>query len=444
MCQRLLVKRHWSGWAGVPIFRKDERLHVSHRSLLWFADFRHLLTGQFVSQVADAAASLVIARELLFTGSDGPTPELLMQAVVSAAVPLFLGGPMGGLLSDRWPRQRLLVAGQVVRALLVGAVAVSLSVGATPALLLCFVLLQCLARVLYTARAAAVRHVVRQHELIVADSTVLIAGVVAGLGGVVLSVASMRVHSLLALLVAALLHVAASYRFDAIRTWLGGDGRSPTLKWRFAFAQFRCGKTRYSLLATSLHRFGVGVVLASTALLLDDELRQGASGYALALSAAGAGSFVGSMSAEALNERIPHKSLTVMAYLAAGSSVAVAVVVGSPTVMVASLGLSALSFQVLRIASDATIQANALKGSCGRVFAVYDIVFNSSFLAGLMAGLALSDTTSPQTATAIVPLFFVLAGVVFAVMPRTSASFSDTRGSAHPTTRNRMIFRPST
>lgn len=437
------MKSRWLVRAKQTTFRKDDRLRVSHHSLLSFPDFRRLLTGQSFSQIADAMSSLVIAREVLFTSSNGPTPELLMQAVVSAAIPLFLGGPIGGFLSDRWPRQRLLVSGQIVRALFVGAVAVSLLVGATPALLLCFVVLQCLARVLYTARSAAVRHVVRQHELVVADSTVFIAGVVAGLVGVALSVALMRVHSVVALLLAFLLHLVASYRYDAIRTWMGGDGNSTTLKWRFAVAQFRCGKTRYSLLATSIHRFGVGVVLAGAALLLDEELRQGASGYALALGVAGVGSFVGSMLAEALNERVPHKSLTVMAYLVAGTSVAVAALVGSPAFVLASLGLSALSFQVLRIASDATIQANALKGSCGRVFAVYDIVFNSSFLLGLLAGLSVSDHTAPLKAIALVSPFFGLAGVVFAVMPRTSASFSDTRGSAHPTTRNRSVVRPS-
>jgi F0F1-type ATP synthase assembly protein I len=107
------------------------------------------------------------------------------------------------------------------------------------------------------------------------------------------------------------------------------------------------------------------------------------------------------------------------------------------------LGTVAAAFQVLRIASDATIQANALKGSCGRVFAVYDIVFNSAFLVGLMVGLVLGENLGPGPALVSVVPFFVLGGATFSVMRRSPAAFSDTRGTGHPTTHNRMVTRPS-
>lgn len=441
-CQGLVVRSPWCRKARLEILRRNEQLHVSHFSLLSFPDFRRLLTGQLLSQSADAMTSLVIASAVLFSSKDGPTTELLMQAVISAAIPLFLGGPLGGFMADRWPRHRLLVLGQIVRSLLVAATVLSIVVDSTPMLLTCFIALQCLARVLYTARAAAVRHVVRQHELIVADSTVLITGVVAGLVGVALAMAVLQVHSVAALILASVLHFIAAYRYDAIRAWIGGNGKSPTLKWRFAFAQFKCGKTRYSLLATSAHRFGIGVALASTALFLDDDLGRGASGYGMALGAAGIGSFIGSIAAEALNERLPHKSLTVASYLVAGAAMIIATVLGSSLVMLVGTGLAAMAFQVLRIASDATIQANALKGSCGRVFAVYDIMFNSSFLAGLLAGLHLSDGTSPQATIMLTVFYFPIAAVIFALMPRAKTTLGDVRGSGHPTTRKRTLVRP--
>jgi len=425
------------------MFRKDGRLRVSHFSLLGLVDFRRLLSGQFVSQSADAVTSVVMARAVLFSSADGPTPQLLMQAVVSAAIPLFIGGPIGGFLADRLSRQRLLVCGQVVRSLLVVVVALAMFGNIVPLLLGCFVVLQCLSRILYTARSAAVRHVVRQHELVVADALILITGVIAGVTGVGLAVALMQIHAVVALAVALSMHFAAAYFYDAIRAWMGGDGIASTTRWWFALSQFGCGKTRYSLLATSVHRLGVGVAIASSALWLDDVSGRGASGYAMALAASGLGSFVGSTSAEALNERIPHKNLTVLTYLVAGVAMSVGFVTGSSVSVVIGLGVAAAAFQVLRIASDATIQANALKGSCGRVFAVYDIVFNSSFLVGLLVGLQVSQDIGPGAVLISLVPFFVIGGVAFSVMRRSPAAFSDTRGSGHPTTRNRRLARPS-
>jgi hypothetical protein len=79
----------------------------------------------------------------------------------------------------------------------------------------------------------------------------------------------------------------------------------------------------------------------------------------------------------------------------------------------------AFCFQNLRVCSDATVQANAMKGSCGRVFAAYDMAYNLSFLLGLVAGLAASSAATSHTVLAMSASSFICGAVIFACMRRT-------------------------
>lgn len=413
----------------MELVRRDEQLHVTRRSLLRLADFRRVVLGQFISQSADAAMLLLLAKQLLFTGADGPTPVLLAQAVLSSAAPLVLVGPIAGLVADKWARKQVLVSGQAIRSVLALATIAVVVFHLHLALIAVFVLSLCASRLLYTARIASVRHLVRQHELVAADSLMSIVGVIAGLIGGMVFASLVRLSAVLVLVAVAIGHFAAAYAYDQTRSWLGGEGETSTLRWRAVLAQLSCGKTRYAVLATSTHRCLVGVTVACVSMNLDGRTGGSASGYAATVGVAGLAGFIGSLTSEWANEHLRRRALTIGVFAASGLVLVPVQFVNSPMLCLAIIGLIAFCFQNLRVASDATIQANAAPGSCGRVFAAYDVAFNLTYVGGLLVGLSLSSNISSEVGLmACAPLFFVGA-IVFAVIER-DVRIGDTQDAA--------------
>lgn len=402
----------------MELTRHADHLHVSRRSLLKFTDFRRVVTAQFVSQIADALMLVVLARTLLFADPDGPTPVLLAQAAMTGATPLVLAGPIGGFVADRWPRRQILVSGQALRACLGLCAAVAVAFDSKQVALVVFVCGLCATRILFTARIASVRHLVRQHELVAADSLMLIVGVVAGALGAALFGVTLMCGSVGQLVIVSIGHFAAAYGFDRTRAWLGGEGETNAIRWRAVTDQLACGKTRYALASTSTHRLLVGVIVATVALDIDGRTDGSASGYALTLATAGVAAFAGSVTSEWVNERIPRRPLTVGCFAGACCTVTPLPLVPGPVPRLAAVAILVFLFQNLRVASDATIQANAAAGSCGRVFAAYDIAFNLAYVVGLIGGLAIASNFSVEVAFGIVgPLYLIGAGA-FALLER--------------------------
>ena len=421
------------------LVRRGELLHVTRRSLLKFGDFRRVVLGQFISQASDALMLVVLAKSLLFAGADGPTPVLLAQAALSGAIPLVIAGPIAGYLADRWPRKQILVSGQGIRALLALSAGLAVYVSATTATLVVFVCCLCATRVLFTARVASVRHLVRQHELVAADSLMLIVGVVAaGIGASIFAISSV-LGSVGQLLLVAAGHFLAAYCFDRTRAWLGGDGETSGIRWRAVFTQLSCGKTRFAVLSTGMHRALVGMLVASVALDVDHRTDGAASGYALALGVAGAAGFLGSVTSEWMNERMPRRVLTVGCFAAAGCAVASVFVVPGIVGRLAAVGICVFLFQNLRVASDATIQANAAPGSCGRVFAAYDITFNLSYIGGLLAGLALSTNVSIPVSLGIIAPLYLAGSFGFAFLEREDSRRIVVQDSSSSAPRNDVL-----
>jgi predicted MFS family arabinose efflux permease len=92
--------------------------------------------------------------------------------------------------------------------------------------------------------------------------------------------------------------------------------------------------------------------------------------------------------------------------------------ISGPAPHLVAAGVVVFLFQNLRVASDATIQANAAPGSCGRVFAVYDVAFNLAYVAGLVGGLAITTTSSVHITLGTVGPLYLVGAVTFALLER--------------------------
>ena len=426
--------------------RVSSAIHVRRRDLFKYPDFRNAIGGQFVSQSSDALASLTLAQLLLFKFSEGPSITALTSALIASALPLLLVGPIAGHLADRLPRKLLLCRGNALRGTitLCGLFATTESTRWFGYVI--FGLLVALTRILYTARASSLAQLVRKHELVAADSTSLILSVIAGAIGAGIGTGISGSMPIVALVVAGSGHIFASWLFGRISIPLGGGDQSDKhCDFRSLASQFVSVKTRFAILATSLHRLMLGVCIASIALMVDRSYHLQTTGYVTVLGFSAAGSFTGSITAEWLSERYPRRSITVMSFVLAATAIGTAAVFENPRVGLVAVAICSLSFQNLRIRSDATIQANASKEKVGRIFAAYDVLYNAAFLSGCAIGILASGVLKYSEILSLVTVGYACNAAIFLRMrdgkrsenqahPSITASFNNRLSSVEPDT----------
>jgi hypothetical protein len=85
----------------------------------------------------------------------------------------------------------------------------------------------------------------------------------------------------------------------------------------------------------------------------------------------------------------------------------------------------AFLFQNLRVCTDATVQKNATKGAGGRVFAMYDLLSNMSFLIGLLCGLITMPAIGATAVFATLIGVFGFWSTVFGLMNRNETDDSE-------------------
>ena len=361
---------------------------------------RRLLGGQVLGQTADATLSMILASELLLAHSDGPTNTRLVHMVIAAAIPLLCAGPLAGYLSDHFSRRSILVSGQVVRMLSATMLLLSLHLDWSTVTIGLWAVGLCTNRVLYNARIASLRHVVRDHELVAANSLSLSLGSVSGVLGASIGVASLRLLGASALTLVILGHASAMVTWCRIRAILGGGAEHQHVRWSVVVEQFRHSKTRYSMVATSLHRLIFGCILAATALRVDSLATGTTIAFGSVIAANGLGSFLGTLSAEWVNEHLHRKPLTVATFAITSAFTGVSCAFDDRFIYLANVILVAFLFQNLRLCTDATIQSNARRGAGGRTFAAYDLSYNLAFLLGVLIALSFESDFGGETVLA--------------------------------------------
>ena len=376
------------------ILRRQAKEHVSRRDVLRRRDFRTAMAGQMSSQVADAMTSLGLAQVLLFDLNPGDTTLAFLRGLLLAAFPLLFVGPLAGFVADRFARQQLLVMGQLLRAVftlgaIVAAVTERQVVGYVT-----FGLLLLVTRVLYTVRATAIPRLVESHQLVAADSLSLLFSMMAGFVGVAVAAGIERLDVRAVFVVAVVLHVASSYLYRRVRVALGGGRDVASHRdWRAAAMQLRNHKVRFAIASSGGGKLLLGMSYACVALVIDARFAIEASGYAAVFGVAGAGSFLGTLTAEWVIERVPRKSVSVLAAVASGLAVSGSLLVDSFVTAMAAIVVASFAFQNVRVCNDAAVQSSVDSASLGRVFAAYDVVYNLSFVIGAAAALTVGIDT---------------------------------------------------
>jgi MFS family permease len=344
-------------------------------------------------------------------------------------------GPFAGVLLDRWRRQRVLVVSNLVRAGWIAVVAAEMAAGSGGIWFYASALVVVsISRFVLSALSAALPHVVPENGLLTANALSSTAGgVVATLGGALaiglrgLIGSSGGDYAVLAL-VSAVLYAAAAvparpFEPDALGPDEAERARRETVPEvaRGLLAGLRHLGARpqalSALLAITVHRLAYGVTLVCSLLLYrnyfasDGFFRAGLGGIAQAVAAVGVGTALAAVVTPFAARRLGYVRWPVALLLAAAAvQVALALPYRIALMLVAALLLGFVA-QGIKICVDTIVQRDVDDAFRGRVFAVYDMLFNVTLViaAVLTSAVLPADGHSPASVVAIAGAYALTA-----------------------------------
>jgi len=399
------------------------------RTLLRHRGFPRLYATRLLSQTADGIFQASLAGAILFDPEHQTDARRVAAGFAVVLLPWSVVGPFAGVLLDRWQRARVLVLANVVRVGFIGAeVAVLLGAGPTgvPFFLAALAVIG-VNRFYLSALSASLPHVVDPDELVMGNgvsttSGTLLTAAGAGLGLAVRSVAGTGdAGNATVAACAAVLYLAAAAVARGFPVTLLGPGQpaaQSTLATTLgrALSGFRGGLRHLgqrpaastALLAIGAGRFCYGLTSVATILLYRNYfhgqglLRSGLTGLVQVVVAAGVGAVLAAAVTPLAVRRVA-KPWWIVTMLS--GSAAVVLGLGLPFTKAALL-LAGLLFgftaQSAKICVDTIVQENVEDAFRGRVFSVYDTVFNVAFVAAAVLGAVELPRSGKSVAVLIV------------------------------------------
>ncbi len=412
------------------------------RQLIRLPGFRSLLTVRLAGQFADGVFQASLAGAILFNPERAAHAADIAAGFAVLLLPYSVIGPFAGVLLDRWSRQRVLLGANLIRALLVCGVAGEIAAGVhgEPFYLSALVVVS-VNRFVLSALSAAQPHVVPYEQLVSSNAISTTAGALAtsGGGGTAIVIRALVGHgnagyATIALGAAACYTLAglAALRFAARQ--LGPDDRTRAhaesvrnvLRGMLAGARHIHGRpaVRRAFVVIGVQRFFYGVTAICTLLLYRNYftdhglLRAGLAGLGQVVLAIAVGGGLAALITPAASRRWGYVRWSAGLLVLAG---VVEVGLGVPfrldTFLPAAM-LLGLSAQGVKICVD-TITAQQVDDEFrGRVFSIYDTVFNVVFVAaGVLTALVLPENGRSTGALVVIAAGYAATGLCYLLTP---------------------------
>lgn len=417
------------------------------RQLLRQRWFRRLFAVRVTGQFADGFLQIALASFVLFSPERQPDAPAIALALTAVLLPYSVLGPFVGVFLDRWSRRQILVVANLLRALPVTAVAVEVALDRTSADLFVLILLaMSVNRFLLAGLSASLPHVVEPEELVLANSVTPTTGTLAffaGLGCATLLRAGLpgQGTDALIVLIAVVGYVGAAGLAARIpRDLLGPDriaGSMPvSAALRDVVRGLRAGLQHLharpvparALAVVAAHRFLYGIWMVVAVLLYRNTFypprESGAALNALgiALGAAGIGFLLAAVLTPVATSRLEPQRWIVVLLLGAAVVMVLPGSLFTQPAMVATALVLGLSAQSVKICVDTLVQTGVEDDFRGRVFAVYDVVFNVM----LIAAAAVGGLLVPADGRSYLVAGLLAAGYALA------AGWYQTRAAVHP------------
>ncbi|EME97905.1 MFS transporter [Streptomyces mobaraensis NBRC 13819 = DSM 40847] len=429
------------------------------RVLLRLRDFRHLLTVRLLSQAADGVYQVALAAYVVFSPEKETSPAAIASAMAVLLLPYSLLGPFTGVLLDRWRRRQVLLHGNLVRSVLAVGTAV-LILAAVPDWLFYASALSVTAvnRFVLSGLSASLPHVVDSRErLVMANSVSPTAGTLAATAGggiafaVRLAAPKGSASDALVVLVGALLYLCAG--LSALRMppgLLGPDTNRSPATLRTAIGVTVRGLTAglrhlahrrpaaHALAAMTLMRFCYGALTVTLLMLCryawTDTDSAGLALLGLAVGVSGAGFFAAALITPWAVGRFGQLGWMVVC---AGGAAVLEPALGlpfEPTPMLIAAFILGLITQGAKISTDTVVQASVDDAFRGRVFSLYDVLFNVAFVgAAAVAALMLPHDGRSVPLVVTVAVLYAVTATALAARDRVSRETSTPESEPEPT-----------
>jgi MFS family permease len=399
--------------------------------LLRHRNFRRLYAVRLVSQFGDGVFQVALASYVLFSPERLPSPGAIAATFATLLLPFSVLGPFAGVLLDRWSRRQVLVFTNLLRTLPMLVFMVVLARNDTGPLLYAPVLaMLSINRFFLAGLSAGLPHVVDPDELLMANAVTPTSGTIAymvglGAGTVVRGVAKglSDQPDVIVLMVALLAYLVASALATRMsRTLLGPvfDPNRPDVSEavrnvvRGLIAGTQHIKERrdaaYGLAAIGTARFWYGISTVATILLYRNTFYDpsntdaGLRGLSIAVLVTGVGFLTAALLTPSVS-RLLGKRRWIVTLL--GIAAFVEIVPGAfytvPTLLVGAYVLGIVA-QGIKICVDTIVQESVDDAFRGRVFSIYDMIFNVAFV----AAAAVSGLVVPLSGKSY-PVVFAIA-----------------------------------
>ena len=427
----------------------SERLAVLRSlRLLWrHKFFRQLLVVRIVIQSSDGILQVALAAYVLFSPERQPDAVSIAIVLAITLLPFSILGPFAAVLIDRISRRQVLIYANLARAVVTLALAALVATGlqavGVQALIYGGLLLaMSINRFLLAALSAALPHTIDPAEYMIANSVVPTLGPAGLLIGVAVAMPlrlilghvmpDYRANAILFLIAFAGFVLSAILALRIPRRQLGPDqisapkAREVITGLIEAIAHLRRKRAAgIGLMTVAGHRLIYGIVTVSVILVYrnyfhtSDQLDAAITDLGLLVVITGAGFVFASVVTPPISARLGVRNTITISLLA---SAVFQLVPGSiyarVPLMVAAFFLG-LTAQTIKICVDTLVQAHVADEVKGRVFAIYDMIFNVALvIAAVIAAVILPANGKSTMILIIMAVCYLLIGLWFNMASR--------------------------
>jgi MFS family permease len=433
------------------------------RHLLREQQFRRLFSVRVTSQAADGVFQVALASYVLFSPERHADAQSIAAAFAAVLLPFSVLGPFAGVFLDRWNRRQVLALVNAARVVPVLATAVIVtSHGSDLVLFVVVIAAFSMNRFLLAGLSAALPHVVLREELVLANAVTPTAGTIAFLVGVAVGTGLRRITfpgsddvvvTVVIICFAAVGYLAAAglaLRIPRDRLGPDYDPDLPAVRRELRrvasglVAGLRHLRERrpaaHALTVIAAHRFWYGLSVVATVLLYRNyfnapsDTDAGLAGLSEAVLVSGAGFLTAAVVTPIALQRTSIRSWVItLLLLAAVVQAFPGALYTEPGLLVAAYGLG-LSAQGVKICVDTLVQVHIDDAFRGRVFSLYDVIFNVVFVAAAAVGAVVlpEDGKSYAVLATIVVGYLLTAAWYARVTPARQTAARPTRPAAPP------------
>lgn len=396
--------------------RSDEGKHaekLGFAKLLRTPGYRRLLAVRFATQWSDGVFQAALGGAVLFNPEREADPMAVAIGLAVLLLPYSLIGPFAGALIDRWDRRRILMIANLVRAALVVVVAATVLTNvATPVLYVGALAVVGISRFMLAGLSAALPHVVPARHIVEANTLAVTAGAACTALGAASAIGLRMVFgdgnagsAMTTVVAVAGSLLAAGLAVGFGRGALGPDRTDEDPRAVIAVAHgfadgakatIRTPTVAASFFALGAHRLAFGISTLLTLMLYryaftdSGMLRAKLAGIGEAVVVAAIGLGCAALVTPWLVHRFGRPRTVRVALAVAGvTQVALAVFLSMPAVLVSAFVIG-LAGQVVKLCADAAVQSDIGDEKLGRVFALYDVVFNAGYVLAVTVAALLS------------------------------------------------------